>query len=93
MFFRVLFIHIIHYIIMRLYNVIKECFFVESNFLCLKPHSVDDDDDDDDARDGDARDETARGGSNRRKAVPSHRVFPSVRPSVARPSFRARRFT
>ena len=51
---------------MRLYNVIKECFFVESNFLCLKPHSVDDDDDDDDdardgdARDGDARDETAR---------------------------------
>jgi len=67
---------------MRLYNVIKECFFVESNFLCLKPHSVDDDDDD--ARDGDARDETARGGSNRRKAVPSHRVFPSVRPSVAR---------
>jgi hypothetical protein len=46
---------------MRLYNVIKECFFVESNFLCLKPHSVDDD-----ARDDDARDETARGGSNRR---------------------------
>ena len=58
--FRVLFIHIIHYIIIRLYNVIKECFFVESNFLCLKPHSVDDDARDDDARDGDARDETAR---------------------------------
>ena len=85
MWFRVLFIHIIHYIVMRLYNVIKECFFVESNFLCLKPHSVDDDDDD--ARDDDARDETRPLAAGRTDAKPYRRIA-SFRRSVRRSRYR-----